>query len=57
MKIDASYNNIELNSDINSENRAVVIAFSFRFGNKNVKKERERTTALEDEKDRVNTKN
>jgi len=53
MNTDANYVGLVTRSHVVSENRAVRLSFSYRFGKKQVKAERERTTALEDESGRV----
>lgn len=53
LNTDAVYQNIITTSHIEGENRAFRIALTYRFGRRQVKAERERTTALEDENSRV----
>lgn len=53
MKITADYSNIHSESLAISENRALRLSFSWDFGNKHVKSERERNSGLEDEGGRV----
>jgi iron complex outermembrane recepter protein len=53
MKTAAVFGNLYTNSTAISENRAVRLGFSWNFGNKNVKSERERNNSLEDESGRI----
>ena len=57
IKGSSAYNNYQESFTVNRETRVVTIAFTYRFGNKNVAPSRRRATGAEDEKKRANSSN
>ncbi|MCK7557354.1 outer membrane beta-barrel family protein [Chitinophaga sedimenti] len=52
--IDVDYQNVKTNNRINMDTRTVSLAFTYRFGNKNVKQNKTRKNTIEAETNRTN---